>query len=179
MTNNAVTGRLGPAPDDIMLTRLVAGGAWTGAVGGGLRILAGFIPHVPDQPWLELLYGVIDIGMLFGLFAAWLFTAELVGAIGLGGFVVALTGLASIVGPDSEAFGIDFYLLGAAVFMLGLMVFAIQLVRHRVLAWAGRLWLVAASSAIIFALTASTPALIVSGVSLGLGYIAAARAMVR
>lgn len=177
MTKCCVTGRLGPAPDDIMLVRLIAGGAWAGAVGGGLRMVSAFIPYVPDRPWLELLYGAIDIGLLFGLLAAWLFTAEVVGTVGLCGFVVALAGLASIVGPDSRAFGIDFYMLGASVFMLGLTVLAIQLVRRRTLFVTGWLWLVAAAAGAVFALAAATPALIVSGVALGLGFVAAAQAI--
>ncbi|MDB5676288.1 MAG: hypothetical protein JWM65_3270 [Sphingomonas bacterium] len=162
-----------------MLARLIAGGAWAGAIGGGLRVIAAFIPYAPDSGWLELLYGVIDIGLLFGLLAAYLFAAEAVGVVGLGGFVVALTGLASIVGPDSHAFGIDFYLLGSAAFILGLSVLAIQLVRHLILAAAAWLWLVAVAAGAVFAATGSAPVLIVSGVALGLGYIAAARAIRR
>ncbi|HSI19881.1 MAG TPA: hypothetical protein VK980_19090 [Sphingomonas sp.] len=162
-----------------MKTRFVTGGAMAGAVGGGLRIAAAFIPYTPGQPWLEALYAVIDIGMMFGLLAAWLFAAEAVGRIGLGGFAVALTGLASIVGPDSHAFGIDFYMLGASVFMLGLTVLAIQLVRRRTLVVAGWLWLVAATAGAVFALAAAAPALIASGAALGLGFVAAARAIRR
>lgn len=162
-----------------MLVQFIAGGAWAGAVGGGLRVVSAFIPYALDQPWLELLYGAIDIGLLFGLLAAWLFTAEVVGRVGLFGFVVALVGLASIVGPDSHAFGIDFYMLGATVFMLGLATLAIPLLRHGALALAGGLWLVAAAAGAVFALAAAAPALIVSGVALGLGFVAAARAILR
>ena len=162
-----------------MKARLVAFGAIAGAGGGGLRIAAAFIPYLPDRPWLEALYAAIDIGLMFGLLAAWLFAAEAAGMIGLGGFVVALIGLASIVGPDSHAFGIDFYLLGAGIFMLGLTVLAIQLLRRRMLVAAAWLWLVAALAGVIFALSGAAPALLASGVSLGLGYIAAARAIRR
>lgn len=179
MASNCITGRLGLAADSAMLARLMTGGAWAGAVGGALRIVSAFIPYVPDSPALELLYGAIDIGLLFGLLAAYLFAAEAVGAVGLTGFVVALTGLASIVGPDSHAFGIDFYLLGSAVYMLGLAALAVQLVRSRALVATGWFWLVAAASGVVFALAAAAPALVVSGVTLGLGYIAAARAMSR
>lgn len=179
MTTNCNTGRLGLAADSAMLARLMTGGAWMGAVGGGLRIVAAFIPYVPDSARLELLYGVVDIGLLFGLLAAYLFAAEAVGVVGLAGFVVAFTGLASIVGPDSHAFGIDFYLLGSAVYLLGLTVLAIQLVRRRALVATGWLWLVAATAGMVFALAAAAPVLIVSGVTLGLGYIAAARAISR
>ncbi|MDB5709165.1 MAG: hypothetical protein JWL96_1235 [Sphingomonas bacterium] len=95
------------------------------------------------------------------------------------GFLVALIGLASIVGPDSHAFGLDFYLLGSAIYMLGLTALAIQFVRRRILVAAGWLWLVAAAAGAAFAATESVPTFIVSGVSLGLGYIAAARAILR
>lgn len=179
MATNCITGRLGPPADSAMLARLMVGGAWAGAAGGGLRIVAAFIPYAPDSGRLELLYGAIDIGLLFGLLAAYLFAAEAVGAVGLAGFVVALAGLASIVGPESHAFGIDFYLLGSGIYILGLTALAIRLVQSRALAAAGWLWLVAAASGVVFALAAAAPALIVSGVTLGLGYIAAARAISR
>jgi hypothetical protein len=162
-----------------MLARLIAGGAWAGAIGGGLRVIAAFIPYAPDSGRLELLYGVIDIGLLFGLLSTYLFAAEAIGVIGQCGFVVALIGLASIVGPDSHAFGLDFYLLGSAIFMLGLTALAIQFVRRRILVAVGWLWLVAAAAGAVFALAATVPALIVSGVALGLGFVAAARAIRR
>lgn len=179
MTTSRTIGRLGLAADSARLARLMVGGAWAGAGGGALRIVSAFIPYVPDSARLELLYGAIDIGLLFGLIAAYLFAAEAVGRLGQIGFVVALIGLASIVGPDSHAFGIDFYLLGSAVYMLGLMVLAFCLVRRRALVAAGWLWLVAAAASIVFATAAAAPALVVSGVALGLGYIAAARAIGR
>lgn len=179
MTTNCITGRLGLPADSAMLARLMAGGAWAGTVGGALRIVSAFIPYVPYSPGLELLYGAIDIGLLFGLLAVYLFAAEAVGAVGLAGFVVALTGLASIVGPDGHAFGIDFYLLGSAVYVLGLTALAVQLVRRCALVAAGWLWLVAAAFGAVFAVAAAAPALVVSGVMLGLGYIAAARAIGR
>jgi hypothetical protein len=179
MTTNCTTGRLGLTGDSAMLARLMTGGAWAGAAGGGLRIVAAFIPYVPGSAGLELLYGAIDIGLLFGLLAAYLFAAEAVRSVGLAGFAVALTGLASIVGPDSHAFGIDYYLLGSAIYMLGLTALAIQLVRRGALVAVGWLWLVAAASGVVFALAAAAPALIVSGVALGLGYIAAACAISR
>ena len=179
MTKCRTIGRLGPAADSEMLSRLMIGGSWMGALGGGLRIVAAFVPYTPDSAWLELLYGATDIGLLFGLLAAYLFAAETLGAPGQIGFVVALTGLASIVGPDSHAFGVDFYLLGSAAYMLGLTVLALRLVRRRALVATGWLWLVAAAASIAFALSAAAPALMVSGVALGLGYIAAARAISR
>ncbi len=172
MTND---GAKAPA---CMLTQLIMGGAWAGIAGGILRIVSAFIPYAPDQAWLEALYGAIDLGMMFGLLAAYLFAAEAVGTVGQGGFVVALAGLASIVGPDAHAFGIDFYLLGSAIFMLGLAALAVQLARRRVMIVAGALWVVAAAAAVIFALTALRPALALSGVALGLGYVAAGRAII-
>lgn len=177
MNRTPVTGRIGPPADSAMLSLLMLGGAWAGALGGGLRILSAFIPYASGSAWRELLYGVTDIGLLLGLLSAYLFTAEAVGVAGLAGFVVALVGLASIVGPDGNAFGVDFYLPGAATYLTGLAILAVQLVRHGVLAATGWSWLVAAPAGIVFAVAGAAPALMLSGVALGLGYIAAARAI--
>ncbi len=166
-----------PSDSGGMIRRFVTYGSRAGVVGGGLRIIAAFIPYAPDQAWLEGLYAAIDIGMLFGLVAAWLLAADAVGMVGLGGFAVALIGLASIIGPDSPAFGIDFYLLGSGIFMLGLTGLSIQLVRRRVLVAAGGLWLGAAGAGVIFALSSADAALVASGVLLGLGYLVAGRAV--
>ncbi|HAJ47992.1 MAG TPA: hypothetical protein DCL54_15575, partial [Alphaproteobacteria bacterium] len=61
----------------------------------------------PQSPVLEVLYAVIDLSLLFGLVAIYLRVAPALGWPGLLAFAVSGAGLASIVGPDTEMFGID------------------------------------------------------------------------
>jgi hypothetical protein len=87
---------------------LVRVGAAAAVVAGALRIVSTFIPYEANSAGLEALYGVIDLCLMFGLVAVYVASAEAIGMAGLAFFLVALAGVASIVGPDAPAFGIDF-----------------------------------------------------------------------
>lgn len=163
------------------MTRLVDFGAWFGVVAGALRVISSFVPYVQANAALELLYGIIDLGMLFGLIAVHLATADRTGRPGLAFFVLALAGLASIVGPDSMLFGIDFYRLGAAAFSLGLAGMAIQLLRLGIRPFripAG-LWIAAAAFGVIGAAAGVAAGLPAAGVTLGAGFVVAGAMRVR
>ena len=120
---------------------LVRAGAMAAVVGGALRIVSTFIPYEPNSPGLEALYGVIDLGLMFGLVAVYIASAEAIGMAGLALFLVALAGVASIVGPDAPAFGIDFYRAGALVFVAGLAGLSVQLLRAGLMRMSAALWL--------------------------------------
>ena len=109
--------------------------------GGGLRIVSALIPWAPASPWLETLYGAIDICLLFGLIAVYLHAAERIGLTGLVFFIVSLAADASIVGPDAVMFGIDFYSVGVAGLLIGLAGLSVQMLRTKVLALPAGLWL--------------------------------------
>jgi hypothetical protein len=141
--------------------------------------VAAFIPYIPNSRSLELLYGAIDVGFMFGLLAVYLHCAAQVGRIGLASFVCSFTAIASIVGPDANMFGIDFYWLGASVFLLGLIPLALQLVRHGVLRLAGASWSAAAGLGILGTLAASTMAITASGAALGFGFAVAGLGILR
>ncbi len=113
-------------------------------VGGTLRVGSAFIPYAADSAPLEALYAAIDITLLFALIAVYLANADAVGGWGLAFFIVALAALASIVGPDTTAFGVDFYQIGAAVFALALAGLSIQLLRARAAMIAAGLWIACA-----------------------------------
>ena len=85
---------------------LVRFGAWAAVVAGFLRIASSFIPYEAGSAVLEALYGVIDLGLMFGLIAIYIASAEGIGFAGLAAFLVALAGLASIVGPAQRS-GLD------------------------------------------------------------------------
>lgn len=155
------------------MRRLISFGAVCGVIGGGVRIAAAFIPYTPETAWLEALYAVTDIGMLFGLLGVYLFAAEALGAIGFLFFVIAFTALASIVGPDARMFGIDFYRLGASAFSLALAALAAMMLFKRVLPLAALLWIACFALGLAASITGNAMALAAAGVALGAGYIAA------
>src|SRR5262245_13664225 len=120
---------------------LVRVGALAAMLGGALRIVSTFIPFAEDSAGHEAFYGVIDICLMLGLIAFYIASAEMVGWLGLVSFLVSLSGIASIVGPDTVVFGIDVYRVGALVFVAGLAGLSVQLLRARVMTPAAGLWL--------------------------------------
>lgn len=141
-------------------------------IGGALRILAAFIPYVPQSPGLESLYATIDLCFLFGLAAIyWPFSNRL-GWPGAAGYFIATAGIASIVGPDPRMFGLEFYMVGSAVFELGLLILAVLFLRHRILRPAAIFWIASLTAAVLAVATGGNAlAFVVAGTSLGLGFI--------
>jgi hypothetical protein len=162
-----------PAIDRTPTAGLAAFGAVCAVVGGGLRIASTFIPWAPASPWLETLYGVIDIGLLFGLIAVYLRTAERIGMVGLFFFVVSLAAEASIVGPVAVMFGIDFYQVGCAVLLVGLLGLSVQMLRVGVLRIPAGLWLASAVSGFGANATGSKLGVLAAGAVLGVGFLCA------
>jgi catechol 2,3-dioxygenase-like lactoylglutathione lyase family enzyme len=155
------------------MSALVRLGGYAAIGGGALKLVAAFIPYAPQSAFLEGLYGLIDTGLLFGLIAVYLVAASRIGWIGLASLVVALTALASLVGPEAEMFGIDFYQTGAAVFTLGLTAFSVQLLRKRFLTIAASLWIASALIGVALTAVGSPIAFIAAGIALSAGFIAA------
>jgi hypothetical protein len=158
---------------------LVRFGAVAAMLGGVLRIASSFIPYQAEQPWLEGLYGLIDLCLLFGLMAVYLAFAERLGAAGFVLFAAAAAGLASIVGPDARMFGVDFYRAGAIVFMVSLGSLAIQLLRKKTLAISAVLWLAALACSLASPIFATPLAFMGAGILLGAGYVLAGLAILR
>jgi len=161
------------------MARLIGFGAVAGVIGGALRVGAAFIPDVPDAAWLEALYAACDLGMMFGLIAVYLASAEKVGRAGLAAFTFALAALASLVGPDPQAFGIDFYAAGSGVFVVALAGFAVTLVNARVFTVAGMGWIASASFGVVACVTGERLALSGAGLSLGAGFVVAGVTLAR
>lgn len=153
------------------MDRLARIGAGAALLAGVLEIIAQFLTHVPDHPGLETLYAAIDISFLIALVAL---VSGVAGRIALPGLVlllVALAGVASIIGPDKTAFGIEFYRAGSAVFVLALGAAAVWLAqlapyRRVALVWMGTALLALAAGAsgepLVFRATS---------VMLGLGFL--------
>ncbi len=161
------------------MDRYLGFGAVACALGGALRIVAAFIPYDPEAAWLEALYAACDLGMMFGLFAVYIAAAERVGIAGLVTFAIALAALASIVGPDASAFGVDFYRAGATVFALALAAFAVMLLVVRTFVIAGALWIACGAFGVVASATGNGPAFLSAGLALGAGFITAGFALIR
>ena len=156
---------------------LVRVGAAAAIVGGALRIVSTFIPYEANSPGLEALYGVIDLGLMFGLVAVYVVSAEAAGIAGLALFLVALAGVASIVGPDAPAFGIDFYRIGGLVFVAGLAGLSVQLLRAGAMRVSAGFWL--ATFAASLSTTVVPQAFVVAGLAIGAGYVLAGVELLR
>jgi hypothetical protein len=156
---------------------LVKFGAVAAMLGGTLRIASSFIPYTAEQPWLEALYGLVDICLLFGSIGVYLAFADRLGAMGLALFAAAVAGLASIVGPDPQQFGVDFYLAGAMAFIVALGGFSVLLLWRKQLILSAVLWL----GALAFSLASPflPLALVGAGMLLGAGYVLAGVATLR
>lgn len=133
---------------------LILFGGFGALVGGLLGVATPLIGDQPNSAFHEALYALIDFSLLFGTLAIWLLCGERLGRLGLAGFVVALSGIASILGPEPVMFGVDFYQLGATVFALGTGVMAVQMLRTGQFPAVGALWL----GALLFGIGASMTA---------------------
>ncbi len=112
-------------------TRLFRFAGFSAIAGGMLRIVSAFVPWVPASAGLEVFYLCIDVALLAGLFGVYLSLAEELGVLGLIAFGVAAAALASLVGPDPERFGIDFYGFGSSIHAAGLAGLGVVLWRTR------------------------------------------------
>jgi hypothetical protein len=113
--------------DDRTLYRLVGAAA---VLGGAMRIATSFVPW-DGSAAIEAVALAIDVLLLFALMGIYLAHRAALGWAGLVAFAVAETGIASIVGPDTQAFGIDTYLAGVHAIAIGLALLgAVMLVRR-------------------------------------------------
>jgi hypothetical protein len=162
-----------------VMHRLFRISACAAVLAGVLRFVAQAIPYVPDSAGLELLYGTIDIGFVIALAGLVALAAPQIGSAGLGLLLAALGGVASIVGPDAKAFGIDFYIAGSAVFTFSLGLAAPWLAALPGMRGAALAWALAALAGLISGLSGAAAAFIAAGLLLALGFILAGPALWR
>jgi len=89
-------------------------------IGGGSRMVLAFIPWQDSSPWLEAAAALIDLAFLLALAGLFVATARRSNGLSLLGILLAFAGVASILGPDAHAFGLDFYWVGGTAAALGL-----------------------------------------------------------
>lgn len=112
---------------DEQLFRVLGGAA---ILGGVLRIGSSFILW-DGSAQIEALAFVIDVSLLFGSMGIYLAAREGLGRFGFAAFAVAETGIASIIGPDTQAFGIDTYLAGVHAIAVGLALLGLAMLLRR------------------------------------------------
>jgi len=144
--------------------------------GGALAIASRFMPQSIDVGLREALYFAVDVFFMFGVFAIYLHSGLRTGLLGFAGFVLAATGVGSIIGPDAKFGMIDQYLLGGTVFGIGMFVLAIALLRERRQQIAAICWILT----VLLGVAAYAPALsdgarFASGIAFGLGFVFAGR----
>lgn len=158
--------------------RLMYIGGAAAIFGGAPRVLASFIPFREGVLGLEIFYGLIDLCLLFGLFAVYLSESKKLGWLGLVSFIVAASGLSSIVGPDVRLGSVDMYQLGAAATMIGLSGLSVAMLWAHVMQPAALYWLAALGFGTASTLTGSPFVFALAGVVFGVGFVSAGVSLV-
>ncbi|MEM7360051.1 MAG: hypothetical protein AAF431_13195 [Pseudomonadota bacterium] len=154
-------------------------GGSAGLAGGLLRLVFTFVPYREATAWLEGFYALTDICLLFGLMAIYLKHADQLGGIGVSAFIISTSGIASIVGPETVMFGINFYQAGAFTLITGLLILSIQMLRNKILIWVSSLWILSFTLT-IFAVGFVSPVLFtVAAISFSGAYIVSGIQLVR
>ena len=144
-------------------------------VAGTLRSAASFLPYSEPTVIREILYFTIDIFILFGVLGIFLYQNAEVGKPGFLGFLLAVTGTAIIVGPDSTLSGIPLYETGAFTLSVGLSLLAVgSWNAGRLPKYASACWIVSTSFGVGGALVGGTDFLtVLAGLAFGIGFIGA------
>jgi hypothetical protein len=154
---------------------LIRLGGLAAIVAGLLRAASAFLPAMEPSVALEWLYLLIDVLLLFGLLGVYAYQHAESGIWGFAGFLLAVTGLESIGGPDGKIGDVDIYTAGATLVGIGLVVLAVGSWRGQKLPrYVPTLWVfstVVGTSG--FLVPRSTVPFQIAGVALGLGFVGA------
>jgi hypothetical protein len=144
-------------------------------VAGALRIGTSFLTWDPAAAWQELLATGIDVLLLFGFMGIYLAHRAALGWLGLVAFVLAETGIGSIIGPDTVAFGVDTYQAGVVAISIGLALFAtVMLVRRSGSAAAAICWILSLAVGVGGGFVGQGAfGFFLGGILFGLGFVAA------
>ena len=145
-----------------------------GIIAGALGAVSPFVSARLSAEWLELLYVIIDLGLILGLTGLYLVHMTRLNRIGGGAFIVALCGLALIAGPDAPLFGVSAYLIGTPIIGIGVATFSVALLTAGLGSRLGSVLLVVAFilGAVATVLPQITALAMLSGIVFGLGFIA-------
>lgn len=141
-------------------------------LGGVLRLGANFFPWRPGDPFLEALAAAIDLLLIFGFMGFYCKNASRLGTAGLTGFVISISGLAFITGPDGVFHGIDIYQTGVAIIGAGLVIFSLSLLVNATALPAATAWIGAAAAQTAgWALNAPQTGFFAAGILFAFGFV--------
>jgi hypothetical protein len=143
-------------------------------LGGALRIADAFLGSSGAQ-FQQLAYFATDVMLIFGLCGIYFSRSDRLGFPGLFGFVLAITGILMVRSAALSVFGLNAYLVGAAVTLLGVdLISIIMLIRGAFPKLIPILWIASLAFGVIgmFGAAASW-AVPLAGVTFGVGFIAA------
>ena len=141
--------------------------------GGALRIANAFTTGMLDEHTLQLLYFATDFFFVLGLIGIYAPRSEVLGALGLIGFIVSILGFLIIRSATLMVFGMGGYLFGATVALLGVATLSIaMLLKKNGSRWPPIIWLLALALGIASTFGLSIAAL-AAGIAFGAGFVAA------
>ncbi|HZH16959.1 MAG TPA: hypothetical protein VE057_21560 [Archangium sp.] len=126
---------------DATLFRLAAAAA---LLAGAMRMVVTFTSGMLTANQAELVYLLVDLLAVFALMGIYFRHRQRLGFLGLAAFAVALSGAASIVGPDGTLFGASLYGVGSILLLTGLAGLGALMLRvHGASRLAPTLWIAA------------------------------------
>lgn len=154
--------------------QLIRWGGLAAMLAGALRTAASFFPSAEPGVALEILYLVIDVLILFGIFGIYAFQHDRIGWSGFVGFLLAVIGLTIIAGPDGTIGVVKTYAVGSLSVGVGLVFLAVPSWTARTLPrWVATLWVVSTVVGVLGAAAGLQSLFVVTGVTLGLGFVGA------
>ena len=154
--------------------QLIRWGGLAAMLAGALRTAASFWPSAEPGVTLEILYLVIDILLLFGIFGIYAFQHERIGWFGFVGFLLAVIGTAIIAGPDGTIGVVNMYAAGSLSVGAGIVFLAVGSWTARTLPrWVAILWIVSTVVGILGRVTGRESLFVVTGVTFGLAFVGA------
>ena len=156
---------------------LIRLGGFSAIVAGLLRAGSSFIPYLTTEQgiFLEVLYLITDVLILFALLGVYGYQHEKAGVWGFMGFLLALIGTAIIVGPDGSIGNMEMYVVGALMISIGVLLLGIGTWRADQLSrGVPILWILSTVVGIGgFLMSGSGWTLVIAGVAFGLGFLLA------
>lgn len=99
--------------------------------GAAIDILGPLIYPRMVEPWPHLLYVTIDLLLLFGMLGVRSVTGRSTGALGLAGFVLAVSGVLLVRTSSAKIFGEASYMIAASLWSIGMVVWSLDLLRAK------------------------------------------------
>jgi len=149
-------------------------------IGGAMRIGGNSITWRANDPVLETYAASIDLLLIFALSALFFQYAARLGVVGLIGYIMSVSGLAIITGPDGVFHGFDIYQTGVVIIGAGLVFLSAALFMSGVARLAAFAWIGAALAQIAgWSLGAPVAGFLAAGVLFGLGFVFAGLTLLR